>query len=204
VTIAGLVVAVPAAIGLVSYDLYLLNQINQLNKQNTQAEALIEQQEQLLREIQEDRREETKAYAKVAEKRDSKTCCRFIWDDARLGGNADHNTYTSRLFSPNYELIVTAPDGDTARYDSGSTFPEPVTAAYEAKTGRIWAATVPRPQWIPRMEKEFAKDMLQFARQQRVATKCKLSYSIYFRDELGFRGYSREAPAFAPHCSFRP
>lgn len=49
-----------------------------------------------------------------------------------------------------------------------------------------------------------AANMVQFIRQKRVAEKCKLSYAIYFENGLGFRGYVREAPQFAPHYRFQP
>ena len=44
-TVAGLVVAVPAAVGLVGYDLHLANQLDQLNRETDEAEERIKQQE---------------------------------------------------------------------------------------------------------------------------------------------------------------
>ncbi|WCJ58191.1 RHS repeat-associated core domain-containing protein [Fontisphaera persica] len=197
----GVWVAGVAVAGLAAYQVY---EIHKIDQQNAQAEVMIQEQEQLLKELQENQRKEPRAYAKVAESLNPKTCCKFIWDAAGLGGNAAHHAYISRLFQPNYELIVIAPDGETARYDAGSTFPGPVTAAYEAKTGRRWAGTVKRPEWTYVMNKIFSRDLQQFGRQQRVALKCKLSYSIFFQQRFGFVGYSQNAPQYAPYYQFRP
>src|SRR5205823_13199271 len=50
--------AIPAAVGLVTYDLYLINQINNANEQNAEAEGTIKQLEQDLQ----NRTQERKAY----------------------------------------------------------------------------------------------------------------------------------------------
>ncbi len=183
-------------------------ELSVLERENAETEAGFQEAELLLPELKEDSNEpkadnsnEPKAYQEVARKTDPKTCCTFIWDAHRKGGNLRHEAYTSRLFNPNYELIVVAPDGDSARYDSGAIFPKPVTAAYEAKTGRVWSWHVQRPKWSFVQQRIFDRDMVQFAQQYKVATKCKLTYRIFFRDEDGLRGYQKHAPIFAPYYS---
>lgn len=121
-----------------------------------------------------------------------------------LGGNTDHNAYTSRLFNPNYELIVIAPDLDAARYDSGAKFPSPVTDVFEAKTGRRWVGAVPTSQWSYVMKKIYNRDVRQFTRQKRVASKCKLAYEIYFSNSLANQGYTSLAPGFISNYRFVP
>ncbi|PWU11412.1 MAG: hypothetical protein C5B50_23385 [Verrucomicrobia bacterium] len=134
---------------------------------------------------------------------DEKTCCKFDWSRFQLGGWPEHDDYAFKIFGVRMELIVTAPDGDTARYDGGFQYPKPVTVAGEVKTRRRWAYN-PRGTWSGLQENIFGRDMRQFQTQERVAAKCKLQYQILFKEPRGFIGYSREAAQFAPFMDYRP
>jgi hypothetical protein len=134
-----------------------------------------------------------KIFHRVADYRDNETGCCFIWDSLKLGNWKEHDKFTAKLFQPDYELVVVAPDGDNARYDGGYRYPGPVTTVVEAKTGRKWAAS-PKSRWSPVQDSIYWSDMYQFARQRRVATKCKLKYRIYFSNRTGAKAYKDMHP----------
>ena len=66
----------------------------------------------------------------------SQTCCKFVWSRFQLGGWPEHDIYAAHVFGNRMELVAIAPDGETARYDGGFTYPKPITVAGEVKTGR--------------------------------------------------------------------
>jgi len=106
------------------------------------------------------------------------------------------------LVYPDYEAFVLAPDGSFANFDAALPFLA-ATTVFEAKTGREWAIRTPRA-WITMQTATFIGDQFQFWWQKQVAEKCDLKYSIYFEQELAFKGYNRRWPLMAPHYEWHP
>ncbi len=145
----------------------------------------------------------SRIFKKQCESEDKKTKCKFTWDSQKLGGYPPHDEYTNKLFKPDYELVVQAPDGDTARYDGGYPFPGPVKGVIEAKTGRRWSG-LDQSRFSPVQRNIYNRDVAQFERQARVAKKCNLSYFIYFSEDAGAVGYQKQQPHLAPNIKYVP
>jgi len=130
--------------------------------------------------------------------------CKFRWEGYDAGGYPPHTAFLSKyfLYPLEFGVVVTTPDGDSARFDVGSPNPTPTRVA-DGKTGRRWSVA-PQSRWSPRNRGTLLQDSATLAKEQRVAAKCKLQFDILFDNEVGYRGYQRLLPQFAPHMQSLP